>query len=261
MRHSRTGFTLIELMIVMAIIGILLALSVMAIQKVREGAARTQSMNNLKQIILACHDYAGTNNGQLPYYDPDGEPLVTPFIFVLPYCGNNKNVFVSPADPTYPPALDRNATSYAANAQIFVGEPNLRTTFRDGVSNTIAFAEHYSTCNNVTYDYDEYGTGSARATFAGRGQGGIPITRGNPPTSISYFATANSQYPQYANVTFQAAPAVADCLSYFAQTPHPSGMLIAMADGTVRTLSPSVAPTTYWALITPAGGEALGSDW
>ena len=65
-RQRRTGFTLIELLVVIAIIAILIALLVPAVQKVREAAARTQSINNLKQIALAFHSYHDQNN-ELPH--------------------------------------------------------------------------------------------------------------------------------------------------------------------------------------------------
>jgi hypothetical protein len=46
-----------------------------------------------------------------------------------------------------------------------------------------------------------------------------------------------------------------------ANSPHPAGIHAAMGDGSVRFVTQGVSAGTWWAALTPSGGEVLGSDW
>jgi len=146
----------------------------------------------------------------------------------------------------------------ASNAWAFNNDDGLVSKFADGTSNTIALAEHYSTCNGRQF-YWPMGIDAAsprRPTFADGGpipnyptyKDVYPVPSGRPPTTVG----------SVRGKTFQVAPSPGDCDPTVAQTPHPGGMLVALADGGVRTIAPNISESIYWAAVTPAGGESFG---
>ena len=102
----RRAFTLVELLMVIAVTGILIALLLPAIQAARESARRTQCANNLRQIGLAVHNFHNNTNKVPPGRWVDDWP--TWLALILPYIeGNNENELWDTARPYYDPINKR----------------------------------------------------------------------------------------------------------------------------------------------------------
>lgn len=138
-RRGRPGFTLIEVLVVVSIIGLLIALILPAVQSAREAARRTQCVNNLKQIGLALHSYEGASrtfplNWGLPRVDPvrgrpfyvAGRPFsaltrLLPYLDQQPlYASINFDVQNFPADGLSAFPFPSNQTAYATGLAILL---------------------------------------------------------------------------------------------------------------------------------------------
>jgi prepilin-type N-terminal cleavage/methylation domain-containing protein/prepilin-type processing-associated H-X9-DG protein len=170
-----------------------------------------------------------------------------------------------------------NLSSYDVNGQVFFPSyPELGRTFTDGTSNTVLYVEHLALCRNPA--------GGNSATDGRNVWPAVNLTTGDPivywtgePTTTSFpgfpgfaiqYPTSQVPDPNNGNAMSWKVPqstptlgGTGTCDPTTANGGHPGGVVVGMADGSVRLVNTSVTMRTWNAALTPAGGEVLGSDW
>jgi hypothetical protein len=253
----RRAVTPVDLLVLIGFLLLLGALLVPAVQRVRDAAARTQSMNNLKQLGLAVHNFAGVYNGRLPPGVGEfGNKTGSIHYHLLPYIEQgplyNKatdavwdndvwstpvSIFVDPRDPGGPPGNVYRGwlatTNYAANAMVF-GEDKARYkigNIPDGTSNTLMFAQRLQMCNDTPTAW------------------GYPSLYTWAPLTAYY----NQSLPQFSLQKEECDPTRPQAVGGL--------MVMGLCDGSVRSMGPHISGRTWFYVCSPDDGNPLPADF
>jgi prepilin-type processing-associated H-X9-DG protein len=125
------------------------------------------------------------------------------------------------------------------------GGASMTASIPDGTTNTILHEEKYAVCTNA----DNRIGGTAWAYCR---------TDANAPCLWHGIAPAVDTTSMFQT---RPTPYQGSCDPTLASTGHTGGIMVGMVDGSVRFVSSSINPTTWWYALTPAGHEVLPDDW
>ncbi len=262
-RSKRDGLTLVEVLVIIAIIAILLGLLLPAVRRVREPAARSQCQNNLKRLMLAFHEYESAGHpipSPLPG-QPNGPsfppgcfgPGATPeerlswMVALLPYLEQD-NVFRQ---------LDTEK-GYAGNLTVTQTPVRLFT----------CPAVDMKTPDAVTHYVAMSGLGSEAAGRPARADGNgfmgynrrtsLATITDSTSYTIAVMETGIGHGPWARGGTSTLRGFDPDVSLRGDGRPfgtHPGVMIAAMVDGSTRSIRETIEPRKLAAAITIAGGE------
>jgi prepilin-type N-terminal cleavage/methylation domain-containing protein len=269
-RSARGGFTLTELLVVIAIIAILIGLLLPATRRVREAGARMQCQNNLKQLMLALHNFESTGR-------PTPESST-----IQPDAGT-----LFPPGCSGPGTVPEERLSWMVALLPFVEQDSLARQFdvekgyagnlsaaRTPIKLFLCAAAKEVTTNAVTHYVAMSGLGplSARQPAGATGNGFMGYDR---PTSVATIKDGTSNTIALMETRSGLGPWAqggasnlrgfdpADVPLHGDDRPfggHQAVLQAAMADGSVRSIRSTIEPTKLAAAITIAGAEPFNLD-
>jgi prepilin-type N-terminal cleavage/methylation domain-containing protein/prepilin-type processing-associated H-X9-DG protein len=291
----RPGFTLLELLMVIFIVGVILSLVLPSIQLAREAARRTQCVNNLKQTILALHNYQNTHESFPPGVVNASGPIrnvpegyhfgwitqVLPFEeqSALAAMFDYSNSLYAPANLTVRQAV----LSYnlcpsdprpASNANVAVVAQGNYVGCHHDVEAPIAVDNHGVFYLNSRIRYEDLSDGSASTIFVGEKlrvgtdlgwasgtraslrNTGSRINAGDLLFSKRPIPSWNDDGSAGGGPATLPDPTNADLVGGFSSN-HPGGANFAFGDGSVRFLSESINRRIFQCLGNRADGELV----
>lgn len=229
-----------------ALVGMLLP----AVQKVREAAARTSSMNNIHQIGIAFHNYLSAYNVMPPaviYSKTTGQPLYSWRVAILPYI-EQENLYrqfhlEEPWDSPH-------------NRTLIPLMPKVYAAPDDPPGQTKTRYQLLTTSVDPMRDF----AGAMRTPFNTKKQNGprIPVDfqDGTSNTILVVEAKQPVEWTKPEDVPFTTAEALKNQLYL-----RGGVFTVGLADGSVRSIFQDISTKTLEAAVTPSGNDLLGPDW
>jgi prepilin-type processing-associated H-X9-DG protein/prepilin-type N-terminal cleavage/methylation domain-containing protein len=296
----RCAFTLVELLTVVAIIGVLIALLLPAVQSAREAARRSSCANNLKQIGLALQNYHGVHRAFPAGYISDADSMgndigpgwawgaaLLPFLDEKPLFesihfdqpieaaantaarATTVNVFLCATDdaPATWPAIQRDAagnpiaTICDVAASNYVGVFGVSEPGVDGEG--IFFRNSKIAVKDVTDGTSKTMIVGERSFHWSQATWTSAVTKANvfPPPGSPADAIVENAAAMVLGHTSEGPPNAPGTEANNFSSPHSQGANMLFADGHVRFIPTTIDRFVFRYLSTRAGGEPLPGDF
>lgn len=261
-RACSAGFSLIELLVVITIIGVLVALLLPAVQAAREAARRISCSNNLHQIGLGLHGYHEVHG----CFPPGGIELIstTPSgrqyawcAFILPFI--EQGPLYDSIDFSRPYYADENLPAAKTPLAVFVCPSSSRADTK--LSGTLGaadyggiFGERITGPNNPPKGVMLYDRAVTIAEISDGTSNTLAVAEDTEYGKSQWINALNVFDQAFA---INAAPNIENDI----RSRHPGGANGAFCDGSARFLAETMELEVLAAICTRAGGEIINGDF